>query len=503
MAGAGLRRPSRAMARLREGVLSLELAHVTRERGSLQAALAAETKAGQVAELAAEERRTEVDGLQAELRGREALAGAIRASVSWRVTAPLRALRTRGGAKPALASGLAASMQAAAGGSSVVARVAAVPRPRSILVVADFLPLFDQSAGGLRLRTLIQIMGRAGWHIRFGSLFAREDLPGALSDVAGRERYEAALRGDGVRAFLYGLPEIDRWLAAEGRELDWAFLSFPAVAVELLPLVRCRCPLAKVAYDMVDFHALRMERAAAVHGDHELAALAVRQRAVELSCVDASDVTVAVTDEERAAVLALAPKATVKVLPCVFDLPSGPSVALRSRKDLLFVGGFWHEPNADAVTWFVRHIWPLVRARVPDAVFRIVGPNAGADVVALGQTPGVDVVGFVADLAATFDRHRVFVAPLRFGAGMKGKVAQSLSFGLPVVGTAVAAEGMGLVDGRSILVADEPVAFADHVVRLMREDELWTSLAASGRAVIRDGFSVDVARKHLLALLDE
>ena len=494
------------MARLREGVLSLELAHVMRERFSLRAALDTEQRLGQSGELAIAQRHSANDELRRELRWRREIVAAIKSSASWRLTAPLRMLTTfsrnpsvSGIEQPAVP--VIASVPAAQPLPLPEPHPSPDSRQRTILVVADFPPLYDQSAGGLRLRTLIQIMGGAGWHIRFGSFYARQDLPGVLRTEPGLASYEAALREDGVAEFLYGLPEIARRLEQTGAEIDWAFLSFPTVAVELLPVVRCLCPHARVAYDMVDFHSLRMERAAAVRGDAELAQVAVQQRALELSCVHASDVTIAVTSDERDAVRSFAPKASIEILPCIFDLPPSPA-PLEGRKDLLFVGGFWHEPNSDAMIWFVEAVWPLVRMNEPEAVLRIVGANAGEDVLALAQTPGVEILGFVSDLTEVFDRHRVFVAPLRFGAGMKGKVAQSLSFGLPVVGTNVAAEGMGLVAGQTILVADEPTLFADHIVRLIRDDYLWANMAQSGRAHIEANFSVRVVREQLLALLD-
>ena len=517
-AGQGLREPS--MDRVQQTVLSVELAHLLREAEAARAAVKASAQEIEAIRATTRQRAADIVQLNQDLQKRDAQIAAILSSTSWRLTAPLRsvATRMRASAAPVLLApphttpgaiasppaGLPAPNPHEPGLQQGTAAAEVRGRARkTILIVADFPPLHDQSAGGLRLRGLIRLMGEAGWTVQFGSYLALGDLPGVLRTVEGRARYETGLQADGVDRFFYGMAAIDEYLQREGALVDWAFLSFPTVAAELLPLVRCRCPTAMVAYDMVDFHSLRMTREAAVREDAELAALARKQQAIELSCVKGSDVTIAVSADEKRALLELAPKASVAVLPCLFDVPDGPVAPLEARRDLLFVGGFWHQPNADAMLWFVAKIWPLVRMNEPDALLRIVGANPGDDILALRETPGVEVLGFVPDLTETFDSHRVFVAPLRFGAGMKGKVAQSLSLGLPVVGTPVAAEGMSLIEGEHILVASEPNLFADHIIRLMRDDYLWEQMSKKGRTHIRKNFATDVVRGQLLSVLND
>ena len=384
---------------------------------------------------------------------------------------------------------------------NVASAPARTRRPGEIIVVADIPPLFDMHSGGLRLKTLIDMMGQAGWCITFGSLVDRECLPGVLANPEGRGRYEDALRSAGVTRFCYGTGEIDEFLVEAGRHLDWAFLSFPHVAVDLMPLVRSRCPTTRIAFDMVDFHGLRLAREAALRNDLDLLAEADRQRDREIACARATDITLAVTMEEKAALLELVPEAAVEVLPNVFEVPRQMPPGPEERDGLLFVGGFWHRPNGDAVMWFIERIWPMILRELPDLQFCIAGANPTDEVLALNERSGVEVVGYVPDLTPLFDRHRVFVAPLRYGAGMKGKVGQSLSHGLPVVTTTIGAEGMGLQDGAHLLIADEEDAFAGQVLRLLRDDELWSRLSAGGRAHIERTLSVDVVRQQLEMVL--
>ena len=457
----------------------------------------------------------ERDNLRNELASHQKALAAMYASRSWRMTGPMRA--TMRGVRQWFGGmrrgpSIAVTPQTPTPAPELTARHVTVPfapnravvpdrRRGEILVVADILPLFDQGSGGLRLKTLIDMMGKAGWSMVFGTCAGRDFQPGVLGSQEGRARYEEALRKAGVSQILYGIEEVDRFLTEAGRYLDWAFLSFPDVAAEFLPLVRSRCPATRIAYDMVDFHGLRMLREAELRGDPELREAAERKRAVEISCAAAADVTLAVTVEEKAALLDLVPEAVVEVLPNVFEMPQQPPSGPERRRGLLFVGGFWHAPNGDAVCWFVERVFPRLREEVPDLVFRIVGANAGNEVLALGAIPGVEVLGFVPDLVPLYQQHRVSIAPLRYGAGMKGKVGQSMAYGLPVVATPVGAEGMGLQDGVHLLVGQDADGFAAQVLRLLRDDALWLRLSVAGRAHIERTLSVEAVRGQLEAVL--
>jgi len=172
--------------------------------------------------------------------------------------------------------------------------------------------------------------------------------------------------------------------------------------------------------------------------------------------------------------------------------PPGPGRA--GREGLLFVGGFRHPPNVDAVRWFAREVFPLARAALPGLAFHCIGGDLPAEVRELAGIDGVHVHGHVPDLGPWLDGCVVSVAPLRYGAGVKGKVNQAMAHGLPVVATTPAVEGMHLRDGEDVLVADAPRAFADALVRLHEDAALWRRLAEGGRANVRRHFSADAAR---------
>jgi glycosyltransferase involved in cell wall biosynthesis len=370
----------------------------------------------------------------------------------------------------------------------------------AILVAADFPPLYDQHSGGLRLKALIQMIGKLQRPIIFASSCERSCLPGVLGSDKGRTHYEDVLKKAGVVEFTYGVEELDSFLGGQSLDFRFVFLSFPAVAETFLPIVRRHCPEAKVIYDMVDFHALRMEREAALKGDAKLAEDAAAMKRCEIALAKAADITIAISADEKKALLELAPTAVIEILPNIFEIPAKAPPGPEGRRDVLFLGGFWHTPNGDAAKWFIERIWPRVSAAAPDAHFLIAGSNPGEDILALGQIKGVEVLGYVADLKPLYDAARVCVAPLRFGAGVKGKVGQSMAYGLPVVATSIGAEGMRLPNGEHLLVADDPEAFAEHVINLLRDDALWTRTQAQARNYVEMQFSVAAVTERVETL---
>jgi glycosyltransferase involved in cell wall biosynthesis len=169
---------------------------------------------------------------------------------------------------------------------------------------------------------------------------------------------------------------------------------------------------------------------------------------------------------------------------------------------LLFIGSFQHTPNVDAVLFFLREIYPLVSPRLGEAKFYIIGDKAPPEIVALADEKIV-VAGLQRDARPFFESVKLSVAPLRFGAGVKGKINQSMGFGVPVVATSTAVEGTGLRNGDDILVADEPENFARALIRLYESEELWNRVSENGLRKTRALYSVETARKKLKTLFSD
>jgi len=210
-------------------------------------------------------------------------------------------------------------------------------------------------------------------------------------------------------------------------------LSRHYVAASFVGLVRLYAPQARLAFDTVDLHYLREQRAAERAGDAALARHAAATRAQELKLIRESDVTLVVSPVEKELLARDAPGARVEVLSNVHEV-YGCRKPFGERRDVVFVGGFQHPPNTDAVEWFIGEAFARVRAELPDVRFHVIGSRVPTSISALAGEH-VLVHGFVEDILPYMDDCRVSVAPLRYGAGVKGKVNMAMSYGLPVIAT--------------------------------------------------------------------
>jgi glycosyltransferase involved in cell wall biosynthesis len=177
------------------------------------------------------------------------------------------------------------------------------------------------------------------------------------------------------------------------------------------------------------------------------------------------------------------------------------TTSLSSRSDLLFVGGFGHEPNEDAVIWFIEEIFPKVIKSLPHCRLRIVGSRIPQWLQEL-QHPNIEVLGWVENVDEIYRKSRLSIAPLRFGAGVKGKVGESLSMSTPMVLTPIAAEGMFLENRKHALIANDPDDFAAAIIELMTDDSLWTSISVNGKNRIEEKYGLSALRNLLAELLN-
>ncbi len=284
-----------------------------------------------------------------------------------------------------------------------------------------------------------------------------------------------------------------------GKDFDYVMISRHYVASNYRALLRRHCPQAKFIFDTVDLHYLREERMAELENSLPLKHTAAQTRRSELSVINAADATIVVSPVEKTVLQEAAPNARVHVISNIHEV-EGSRRPFAERKDIFFVGGYQHPPNIDAAKWFVGSIWPLVRRQLPDLEFHLIGSKAPEQVRALDGN-GVRFHGFVKTLDPWLDGCRLAVAPLRYGAGIKGKVNMSMSRGQPVVATPMAVEGMFAESGRDVLIAETAEDFAAAIVRLYQDEELWNRVSAAGLENVRQYFSVETARLGLQELL--
>jgi glycosyltransferase involved in cell wall biosynthesis len=227
-----------------------------------------------------------------------------------------------------------------------------------------------------------------------------------------------------------------------------------------------------------------------------------RTEASELNSIANADATIVLSTYEEKLLREILPSARIHVVPLLFDIPERLApVSPEGRNNIMFVGTYQHPPNCDAAIYFAREIWPLVRPYLPEARFLVVGSSVTPEISALAGD-GVEVLGFVEDLDAVLATCRLTVAPVRYGAGLKGKVASSLMVGVPVVSTPLGVEGTPVRNGVDIMIADDPQSFAEAVIRVYRDPALWRQLSSAGFEFVRREYAIDANVHRVRAVVE-
>jgi len=340
-----------------------------------------------------------------------------------------------------------------------------------VLVLDHYVPMPDRDAGSLFMHQFLLRLHQMGCRVVL--------WPDNLYRLPG---YAEPLEQLGIE-IVYGPTAFKAFLDGLGRPVDAAIAYRSPIAEKYLADVR---PYARrTAYIAVDLEALREHRRAEVTGTglDQIDALWRREGDV----VRRADIVGVHSPVERDMLAALAPDTPICLLPLpAVSLPPDAR-PFEERNGLLFVGST-HPPNVDAIRYFLSEVWPLVRAGAGDVTLRIVGDVCGR-IADLGGQPGVELVGHLPDLVAALGHARVFVAPLRYGAGIKGKVLTAMNAGVPVVTSTVGAEGIGLVHSRSALIADDAPEFARCVVELYGNTALWDQVRLEALRLALERFS--------------
>jgi len=362
---------------------------------------------------------------------------------------------------------------------------------KRILVVDACTPAPDKDAGSVLIQSYLRIIQSLGYKVTF--------IP--ADNFMFIEGYTSDLQRTGIEC-LYAPYNRDviAHLKERGGEYDVVMLYRANFAIQFIDAVKKYCGRALTIFNTVDLHYLRMQRQAEIEKSERLRKEAEECKKTELRLIDLADKTIILSEAE----LQLLKEEDVDinklhVIPLIQEIP-GLRNSFEQRKDIVFVGGFQHQPNADAVHYFCKEIWPPIHARLEGVKFYIIGSHMPKDIKEI-DIPGVFPIGFVDEVSEYFDRCRISVAPLRFGAGLKGKVSTSLSYGLPCVGTPIAVEGSGLINGEHVLVANSPEAFSDAVCRLYQEPLLWKSVSDNGLEFANNEYSLAAGKAKIEKVL--
>lgn len=432
----------------------------------------------------------ELDKVRRELARTERRLDSITGAVPYRILAALRRLRpsrapARGVERPSAAP---LEERASAPAPPDRSRPSGGGR-RHVLVADEHVPTPDRDSGSQRMLHLLRILVEDGSRVTFVPM-----------DLTRREPYSSALEELRIEVLHDGRVVVDR-LREIGPGLGAALLSRPPVALMMLSLLRRFAPRASIVFDTVDLHFVREGRRFSVEQLEAAKEAAERFQALETALAELCDAVVTTTDEERRILEEAIPGLRAYVIPNVHEVRER-TPGFEQRRDVVFVGNFAHHPNRDAATYLVREVWPLVRKEIAGCRLRLAGYDPKGVLSDLGSDD-VSVVGWVEDLDAYLAEPRVFAAPLRYGAGLKGKIGQALALGLPVVTTHIGAEGMRLTNGREALIVEDAPGFATAIARLYRDEALWRDLAQRGKDHVRANYVPAVIRRTVHAMLDE
>ena len=361
---------------------------------------------------------------------------------------------------------------------------------KRVLVIDATTPTPNEDAGSVLTVTHMRLYQEMGYKVYF--------IP--LHNFLYQRKATDELQRMGVECAYYPYePSLEQFLRRYGRYLDVVQVFRVGVADEALDTLRRFAPQAPVIFHNVDMHYLRMERQAAIENDPVLLDAAREMKVRELALIDAVDCTIVLSDVEENILTVETPHAEVVVFPYMTPV-MGTDVGFAGRRDILFLGGYRHPPNVDSAIFLAKEVWPHVRTQLPDARLLLVGAHAPQEVEDLAADD-IIVAGQVDDLRPCFDRSRVFAAAIRYGAGIKGKVATAMSYGVPVVATTIAAEGMYLVDGRDVRIADDSEHIARAIVELYKDPVEWTRFSTNGLAFVAENNSVDMGRRALTEII--
>ena len=352
-----------------------------------------------------------------------------------------------------------------------------------ILFVDHYVPTFDKDAGSKTTFQYIKMFIERGYVVKF--------LP---DNFAKSEPYTSILEQMGVEV-LYGnemRTNIFEWIENNQANIDIAYLNRPHIATKYIDFIKEKTDI-KVIYYGHDLHFLRERREYELTGDVERKNASAYWKSMELDLMRKASISYYPSNVEVDYIHTFDKKINAKAITAyVFEKFGNIDYNPDIREGVLFVGGFSHPPNADALKYFLDNMWDEIYAQIK-APFYIVGSNATDEIKALhNEAKGIIFKGFVSEeeLKELYEKVRLVVVPLRYGAGVKGKVIEALYYNDSVITTSVGAEG---IDNsyNQMLVADEPSDFVEKCVNLYNDKEALKAMSKAADNYVRNKHSIE------------
>jgi len=371
---------------------------------------------------------------------------------------------------------------------------------RNVLIIDEIIPEYNKDSGSRRLTEIIKILLNNGI-----SVFLMADL----KQYKYKSDYIGEFKDLGVNVYEPSIDEKGELLTKKAfinriaSGIDIAWLHRPLVFHKYQDQIKKANPKIKLIFDMVDFHYIRLLREYELDRNEKLKKETAKFLRLELENCRNADKIIAISTTDKISLKEhYESDDKVAVISNIHQYLKRPVefVSFKNRKDILFVGSFRHQPNKDAVLYLRNEIMPIVWNENPDIKVNIVGSYVTEEIKLL-KSDNFKIIGFVDDLGELFSQSKLFVAPLRFGAGIKGKIGQSLEYGLPLVTTDVGAEGFDFGSKNELMIANDKVAIAEKIIELYQNESSWNEASNYCETILKP-FSIDETEKSVMQVIN-
>ena len=352
---------------------------------------------------------------------------------------------------------------------------------KRLLIIGFVWPEPNSSAAGGRMMQLISLFKKQDFVITFASPAQDSDFMVSLADF-GVKKVEIALNDSSFDLFVKELqPDVvlfDRFMIEE--QFGWRVAE--------------QCPDAVRILDTEDLHCLRLARQNVFKANRKFEVSDLQQEEVakrEIASILRSDVSLMVSEYEMEVLQSVfkIDQSLLYYLPLLVDSVDIDPLPFNQRQHFVFIGNFLHEPNWNAVQYLKETIWPLIREQLPIAVLEIYGAYPSQKIFQLHkEKEGFVIKGRAENAKEVISNARVLLAPLRFGAGIKGKLLEAMEYGTPSVTSSIGAESMrGALDWNGS-IEDNPQQFADASIQLYQDEIVWKQSQQNGFEIIKQRY---------------
>ena len=371
-------------------------------------------------------------------------------------------------------------------------------RQLRITFVSDVLPVFDRTSANLRIYKILNILMNAGHNIDY-LYFKKTD---------NDDKYKNAFAG--AVNFVCLQPVIDNFInhfrSNVKQKIDYVWITnlwdtdYGRFAIALSKWLKANQSGTQIIVDTMDFHYKKLMRKYNISRDDKDLTQAKLFLEIEKQLYPLADSVLTVTEIEKREILEnINSVRNITVIPNIHTILPQPRDFVR-RRHICFLGALHIGHNADAVRWFLKEVFPFIVENSPDTQFHILGFNAEKVRAEFEANPNVKVVGYVEDAESAVANYRVFVCPMIYGAGMKGKLGVAAAAGTPIVTTTIGAEGFDFIDGQNCFIADDPQQFAQKCLHLLNDAYVWQNFSTRAREMIANKFGVEPVSRMLYSL---